>query len=129
MVHQRYPQMSYVTCTSGAVMVKAGAKVASGMMLSGQAVARAIEHGESFVGASSRTDLITNYDNFPSDKKQVIEDAVSSHAAATLINYDMSNFTSRQEAVQMINFNWATRDAAINLLKQKEVSQDWIGGT
>ena len=120
--------MTIAMCTSGSVYVKCGAKLSSGMFTSGVAIQRAIEHGQSYVNAATMINFNTQYATLDGDKKAILEDAVSSHAAGELINYDMSNFTSRQEAVQMINFNWATRDAAIGLLKNKEVSEDFIGG-
>ena len=115
--------------TSGAVTVKAGVGVNSTIIASGVAMARAIEQAQSYVNAATKINLNDQYSGLDDDTKMIIDDAVSSQAATSLIGYDMTGYLNLQEASTLINFNWATRDAAIQLLKDRNVTADFIGAT
>lgn len=55
----------------------------------------------------TRYDWVTNYSSVSDIGKEILREAVSCYAAIAAINYDMSGFTSRQEALVMINVLWA----------------------
>ena len=66
-----------------------------------------IKQAEAFVCASARYDYVTNYASVSDIGKEALREAVASYAACDVINADMSGFTSRQEAIQMVNLLWA----------------------
>ncbi len=55
----------------------------------------------------TRYDWVTNYADVSTIGKETLRDAVASYTAVDVINADMSGFTSRQEAIQMVNVLWA----------------------
>ena len=106
--------MTETLCTSGAVKLKAGANVSTA--ITGDNYTDLINQAESYIVCLTRTDYVSTYSGLTASKKKILEDAASSHAAISAINYDMSNFTSRQEALIMINILWAKIDQCIKLL-------------
>ena len=107
--------MAPTLCTSGQVVLKAGANAPTGLLES--EYDRMIERAESFVCVNSRYDWIAAYPSLASGAKLILQDAVSSYAAIDLINYDMSGYTSRTEAQVMLDVNWSKTEAAINMLQ------------
>jgi len=55
----------------------------------------------------TRYDWVTNYASVSAIGKEVLREAASCYAAIAVINYDMSGFSSRQEALTMVNILWA----------------------
>jgi len=55
----------------------------------------------------TRYDWVTNYASVSDIGKEILREAVSCYAAIAVINYDMSGFSSRQEALTMVNILWA----------------------
>ncbi len=66
-----------------------------------------IKKAEGKICLDTRYDWVTNYSSVSTIGKEVLREGVSCLAAAMVINYDMSGFTSRKEALQMINILWA----------------------
>lgn len=54
----------------------------------------------------TRYDWVTNYGSVSDIGKEILREAVSCYAAIAVINYDMSGFTSRHEAMGMVNILW-----------------------
>jgi hypothetical protein len=106
--------MTETLCDSGAVKLKAGVNAST---LSGTQYTQLINQAECFINDSARTDYVSKYSGLAADKKQILQDASSCHAAIAVINYDMSGFTSRQEALIMINILWARLQECMRLLK------------
>lgn len=124
--------MTTTFCVSGAVLVKAGvnvnAAVADGSVLIGTTspVDTWINQAENTINANSRIDFISTYASLSNDKKLILEDTCSSLAAIYAINYDMSGYTSRIEAEDMVVI---LRDAALRglgLLRDKKVSGEFV---
>jgi hypothetical protein len=111
-------------CTNAQVETKSGANA------SATADAEAYTNiyilmAEAVVCAVTRYDWVTNYASLSSIGKELLRDVTSSLAAIYVITYDMSGYTSRVEAEDMINVH---RDAALRglgMLRDKKM-QDWI---
>ena len=118
-----------VFCTGSDVLRKAGAHVsatisgASGSVYTNDFIAQA----ESLINSSARYNFSSNYGSLTSTTTGLLKEAASNLAAIYCVTYDMSNYTSRIEAEDIIN---VLRDAALRdiaLLKDKKVS-DFIQG-
>lgn len=112
-------------CVNADVVKKAGLKANS------TATAEAytnvlIKLAEAQLSASARYDWVTNYASVSTIGKEILRDACSSYAAVLAINYDMSGFSSRQEALTMINILWAGFQKCINLLEKDNKYKEFI---
>ena len=77
---------------------------------------------ESQINSTCRYNFSDNYSTLNADTKGLLKEVASNLAAIYVIQYDMSGFSSRIEAEDMINI---LRDAALRglaLLKDKKVS-------
>ena len=80
---------------------------------------------ESVINTACRFNFSDAYSSLNADTKGILKDAASNLAAIYVITYDMSGYTSRIEAEDIIN---VLRDAALRdiaLLKDKQ-STDFI---
>ena len=66
-----------------------------------------IKKAEGKICLDTRYDWVTNYASVSTIGKEILREAASCYAAIMVINYDMSGFSSRQEAFIMINVLWA----------------------
>ncbi len=66
-----------------------------------------IKEAEGVIAGILRFDVVTNYTNFNSTSKELLREAAAVYAAIGVIAYDMSGYTSRIEAENMINICWA----------------------
>ena len=66
-----------------------------------------IKMAEGKICLDTRYDWVTNYASVSTIGKEVLRLATSAFAAAMVIDYNMSGFSSRQEALLMVNFLWA----------------------
>ena len=122
--------MTYMA-TTGAILLKAGPNASYSTnqgLTSAARIFTANEQAESFINAACRINLTSLYAGLTTATKKILEDAASSHAATAIINYDMSGFTSRQEALMMLNLNWARLMECIVLLKEKPTT-DFLGAS
>lgn len=87
-----------------------------------------IKEAEGFLCALTRYDWVTNYANISTIGKECLRDATASYAAIKAINYDMSGFTSRQEALQMINILWAQFMETAKLLQDNKYKDFILNG-
>lgn len=85
-----------------------------------------IKEAEAQLSAAARYDWVTNYASVSAIGKEILRDAASSYAAVQVINYDMSGFTTRQEALIMVNILWAGFQKVINLLEKDNNYKDFI---
>ena len=77
-----------------------------------------ILEAEGIICATSRYDYVTNYGDLTAITKEMLRDATACLAAIQVIAYDMSGYTSRIEAENMINILWA------KWLQAKAIIQD-----
>ena len=121
--------MAVVMTTSGAVQVKAGANVNATIITGAfeSQVDQWINEAESFVNVLTRNNYSDSYSTLNADVKALLSDITSNLAAIYMISYDMSGYTTRIEAEDMVNI---LRDAALRgisiLRDQKKV--DFING-
>lgn len=109
-----------IFCTGTEVQRKAGAGA------SATATAEAytndfIAQAESLINSVCRYNYSDNYSSLNADVKGVLKEVASNIAAIYCIQYDMSGYTTRTEAEDMINI---LRDAALrglSILRDKKV--------
>lgn len=108
-----------IFCTGSDVQFKAGAgrsAVASGSLYTNLFIAQA----EAFINTAARYNFTDAYGSLNNDTKYILNDTASNLAAIYVVTYDMSGYTSRIEAEDIIN---VLRDAALRniaLLKDKQ---------
>jgi len=108
-------------CLSGAVLLKAGANVSSVLTTDASSqIEQFILQAESFINVVTRVNYTDGFADLNADVKKILEDAASSYAAVSCINYDMSGYSSRAEAQTMLDVNWAKFKECIDLLKDKK---------
>ena len=118
--------MAAIFCTTAEVERKAGANCSA----TSKAAAYTDDYtaqAESLINVICRYNFSDNYATLNADVKGLLKEAASDIAAIYVIQYDMSGFTSRIEAEDMINI---LRDAALralSLLRDKK-TQDFING-
>lgn len=115
-----------IFCTTAEVLRKAGAN-ASATSTAEAYTNDYVTQAESLINAVCRYNFSDAYAGLNADVKGLLKEVASNIAAIYCIQYDMSGFTSRTEAEDMIN---VLRDAALrglSLLRDKKV-QDFING-
>lgn len=112
--------MTYAT--SGAVLMKAGANVSTAFTTEIDAF---IGQAESVVNNTARHDFSGAYSTLDAGLKLILEQVTTDLAAIYAIQYDMSQFTSRAEAGNMIDVLWASANRGLTLLKDQQV-EDFI---
>lgn len=120
--------MTVTFCDSGTVKLKAGVNVSTA--LTDAQYTLMINQAESFINCAIKEndiDYVTQFSSLGSNVKKILEDCASSLSAIYAINYDMSVYTSRQEATTMLNVNYARAMDCIQLLKDKKTT-DYIRG-
>ena len=109
--------------STGAVMFKAGANCnwqTHDGLTSGARIAFAVDEAESYINTNTRINYTDTFSTLNADVKAILQDTCACHAAITLINYDQSGYTSRQEALTMINILWGKMMENIRLLREKK---------
>jgi hypothetical protein len=111
-----------IFCTTAEVERKAGANCS--------AVSKAeaytndyVSQAESLINSVTRFNWSDAYSTLNADTKGILKEVASDLAAIYVIQYDMSGFTSRVEAEDMINI---LRDAALRglaILRDKKVKE------
>jgi hypothetical protein len=85
-----------------------------------------IKEAEGLLCTASRYDWVTNYSSVSDIGKEILRDAVAAYAAVKAISYDMSGFTSRQEALIMVNILWAKWGKTMSLIEKDNNYRDFI---
>ena len=83
---------------------------------------------ESLINVDSNYNWSDVYSTLNIDVKGILKMAASAFAAMKVINYDMSGFTSRQEATTMLNVLHDEYTKCITLLKKEGNKQSFITG-
>ena len=76
-----------------------------------------IAQAESYINAVTRYNWSDAYAALNADVKGLLKEAASNIAAMHVINYDLSGFSSRAEAQQMLNFLWSRTEKCLTLLE------------
>jgi len=117
---------SGIFATTAEVARKAGAN-ASAVSVAEAYVNDYMTQAESTINAVTRYNWSDNYAGLDSDVKGILKEAASNLAAIYVITYDMSGFTTRTEAEDMIN---VLRDGylrALSILVDKQVQTFMVG--
>jgi hypothetical protein len=77
---------------------------------------------ESYINAVCNYNYSDAYTGLNVDKKGLLKEAASDIAASYVVNFDMSGYTSLNEAIAMQNFLWARANACIELLKVQQTN-------
>ena len=95
--------MVWTLTTSGSATSDAGANVSTAIKASGSTLENWSDQVESDITSIANVDVVTNFSDFKSEGKQVLNQLASMKIAQKMINFDMSGFTSRAEALTMLN--------------------------
>jgi hypothetical protein len=95
--------MSWTLSTSGAAIAKAGANANSAIIASAATLAKWSDEAEGTLCTATRKDWVADYALITTNFKPILDDTISSMVALNIINYDMSGYTSRAEALTMLN--------------------------
>jgi len=82
---------------------------------------------ESFINTATRTNYSDSYASLNADVKRILSEAASNLVAIYGISYDMSGYTSRIEAEDMINILWSRFNQCIAMLMDQK-SVTYING-
>lgn len=85
-----------------------------------------IKMAEGVICLETRYDWVTNYASISTIGKEALTDAVAAYAAIKVIEADMSGYTSRQEALIMINILWAKYREVVSLLLKDDKYKEFI---
>ena len=116
---------------AGTLCINADVIKLAGVGVSSTSIAEAYTNvfilmAEAQLSASARYNWVSNYASVSSIGKEILRDAAASYAAVKAINYNMRNYTSRQEALMMINILWASYQKVLNLLEKDNKYKDFI---
>lgn len=86
-----------------------------------------ISQAESEINVMTRFNWSDVYSTLDADVKAILKEAASNLAAIYVINYDMSGYTSRIEAEDMVNILRDGALRAMSILRDKK-QQDFMNG-
>ena len=118
--------MTETLCSGADLAKKAGANASAISSLSGAYTEVYIKEAEGKICLDTRYDWVTNYSSVSTIGKEILRQACSCLAAISVINYDMSGFTSRQEALIMINVLWAQYSEIVAKIVKDNNYKDFI---
>ncbi len=110
--------MPFTLCTSGAMVIRAGANVSPTASTSGTILEQYSEEAEGYINFVTRYDWVANYASIGANFKPVLATACACLAAADLVAYDMGGYTGRGEAESMINVLYDRAQKAITKLDE-----------
>lgn len=113
--------MSFILCTSGAIVVKAGKNVNSTASTSAAILEQCSNDAEGYINARTRYDWVANYASVGVNFKPVLADASSSLGAINLATYDPSGYTSRSEYEDIVNVLWDRAEGALKVLADEKL--------
>jgi hypothetical protein len=85
-----------------------------------------IKEAEGKICLDTRYDWVTNYASVSTIGKEILRQATACPAAIDVIEYDMSGFTSRQEALIMVNILWAKYSDIVAKIVKDNNYKDFI---
>lgn len=110
--------MAWSLCSSEAAIAEAGVNANSTIIASAATLALWSNQVEGNINAETRRDWITTAAS--ATTSGALQDAAAALIANKIIKYDMSGYTSRQEALTMLNVNRDVARLAIAYLKDEE---------
>lgn len=116
-----------IFCSGAHVVQKAGANVNSTIAASGAFTNEIISQVESYINTVCKYNFSDTYNSLNADVKGILKEVASDLGAVYMINYDMSGYTSRQEATTMLDVLMDRANDGLKLLKEKQYT-DFISG-
>ena len=113
--------MSFTLCTSGAIVAKAGVGVNQAAAASLALLTQFSDEAEGYINAATRYDWVGGYANVGTNYKPILAEAASNLAASYLVTYDLSTYTGRGEAEDILNILHDKATSAISILKEDKV--------
>lgn len=110
--------MSFTLCTSSAIVIKAGKNVDTTGAASSAILEQFSDEAEGFINGTTRYDWVANYSKIGTNYKPILADAASALAGSYLVAYDMSGYTNRGEAEDVINILHDRATRAIAILRE-----------
>jgi len=108
-----------IFATTGEVLRKAGANVSAVVTAASYAyINDFMTQAESWINVATGTNWSDSYTTMNADKKGILKEAASNIAAIYAIGYDLSGYTTRIEAEDMINVLWARAERCMEILKE-----------
>lgn len=95
--------MSFTLCTSGAIVIRAGANADATASTSAALLEQFSNEAEGFINTQTKYDWVANYASVGANFKPILAEACAAWAGKKLIAYDMSGYTGRGYAESMIN--------------------------
>ena len=92
--------MPWTLTTSGACLARAGLKanISNGNLLGYS------DDAEAVINTATRKDWVADYSTVTANFKKILNHCASSMVAMDIINFDLSSFSSRNEAETMLDF-------------------------
>lgn len=116
-------------CNAMDVIRRAGIN-ANGTIASEAYTNEYIKTAEGKICLDTRYDWVTDYASVSAIGKEILREATANKAAVDVINDDMSGFTSRQEALIMINVLWAKySDIVSKIVKDNKYKEFILSGS
>lgn len=117
--------MSFNLVSSLAILIAAGNNVNANASTSGAFMAKIADMAEARIIAETRKDWVTDYSSVSNVTQEILEETAAAIAGMKLINWDMSGFTSREEAQTMLDVLRDTITLNMATLKDLKV-QDFM---
>ena len=112
--------MTWILCTSGAAVLKAGRNANSTITISGAALTAWCDQAEAQINTATRRDWITEVASTKTNFAGILSDLCSDIIAIKIINYDMSGYTSKLEATTMLDVLRDNMIRNLEILKEKD---------
>ena len=109
--------MAWTFTTSGAATERAGANVSDTIKADEAALNKFSDHAEGRIESESRRSWRENWGSVASGAQVLIGDIASALVAMDMINFDMSGYTSRQEAGTMLDVLDDRANKGLKILK------------
>lgn len=119
--------MSWVFCTSGSAIVKAGVNANSVIVASGSALAQWSDDVEDTLCTIARYDLIANYATLTTNGKKLLGRMASADIANRILSYDINAYSNRTSETIM-DKNQDEWDDGVALLKEDK-NKTYLGIT
>jgi hypothetical protein len=110
--------MSFNLTSSGAIISKCGANVNSNIVASGAILSKWCDQAEAQLSTITRKDWVADYSLVGANFKGILDDVTSDMVAIKAVTYDMSGYTSKEEAQTILD---VLRD---NMIRCIEVLRD-----
>lgn len=112
---------SGIFCTKAEIDVKVGENVdATGYTEAN--INNSCAQAESMINALTRFNFSDRYASINVDTKRILSEAAACWVACDFISYNMGGYTSRIEAENMINLQWAKSQFLIKLLQDSKTA-------